>query len=429
MNFMPLILLAVCFICGIPVAYSLIIAVIPYFLQMAATMPTDIIVQRLVANSGSFPLLAIPFFILSGVIMNRAGITQRLMVLADCLVGHLTGGLGQVNVLLSAMSGGMSGSCAADAATQCKILVPEMTKRGYDISFSAAVTAASSLITPIIPPGIALVMYAYLVDVSVGKMFMAGYVPGILTTVLMMLLVYWISKKRHYKGSRTKRASAQELWQATRQGIWGLFIPFGILIGLRMGLFSPTEAGALCCLYSLIIGLFVYRTIKLKDLWSMIWEAVLGTCTVLFLMAAANVFAYYLSWERIPHEFSKLLVDATDNPFVFLIIVNVVFLVLGMFLEGGASMVILAPILAPVAASLGIDMIHFGIVMVFNITIGCITPPFGIILYLVSPLLKINVRELMRAIWPFIGVFIIVLMIITFCPTITTWIPNLVFGR
>ena len=416
------------FIAGFPVAFALIIASIPYFIQMAATMPMDIIIQRLVANSSSFPLLAVPFFIFAGVIMNYAGITSRLMYLADCLVGHFTGGLAQVNVLLSAMMGGMSGSCAADAATQSKILVPEMTKRGYDIGFSAAVTAASSLITPVIPPGIALVMYAFLMDQSVGKMFAAGYMPGILTAILMMLLVWYISKKRGYRGSRETMAPAREIGKAFLEGIWGIFIPFGILLGLRFGLFSATEAGALCCVYALIVGFFIYRTLHIKDFKAMIHETLVSSCTVLFLMASANVFSYYLSWERIPHQLAQLLISITDNPFLFLLIVNVFFLILGMFLEGGASMVIFAPILAPVAQALGIDMIHFGIIMVFNITIGCITPPFGIILFLVAPLLKIKVKDVVREIWPFIGVFIVVLLIITYCPKLALWIPNLLFS-
>ena len=425
----PFIILASLFILGVPVAYCLIIASLPYFMQQSDSLPLMMIIQRLVANAGNTTLQAIPYFIVCGIIMNYAGITKRLMNLADCLVGFMPGGLGEVNVLLSAMMGGMSGSCAADAATQCKILVPEMTNHGYDIEFSAAVTAASSLITPIIPPGIALIMYGYLTETSIAQMFAAGYMPGILTTVLMMILVYIISKKRGYKGSRTRIAGGKELLRACYEGVWGLFIPFGIVLGLRFGVFAPTEAGALCCLYSFLVGLIIYRSIRVKDLYPMLLEGVTGTCSVMFLMCAANVLAFYLSWERIPHMFSEVLISLTNNKYVFLIVVNVAFLIMGMFLEGGASMTILAPILAPVAAALGIDLVHFGIIMVFNITIGCITPPFGIILFLVAPLLNLDVRRVIKEIWPFIGVFIIVLILITFWEDLALLIPRWMAGK
>lgn len=425
---LPIFLLFFFFLLGVPIGFALLIAVLPYFMFINTSLPVDVIIQRVVANTEAVSLWAIPFFIAAGTIMNYAGITPRLMKMAEALTGHMRGGLAQVNVLLSAMQGGLSGSCAADAAVQCKILVPEMSKRGYDVPFSAAVTAASSLITPIIPPGIGLILYAFLANVSVGKMFFAGYIPGILMTAGLMLLVHFISKRRGYLPSREKRAGVKDIVKIGLEAAWALFLPLGLILGLRIGMFTPTEGGAMCAVYSVLVGVFIYKDLKPTHIWPIIEESVLGTATVMLIMCTANAFSYYMSYERIPYAMSQFLIHMDLGKVGFLIAVNILFLVLGMFVEGGASMIILAPLLAPVAASLGIDLVHFGIIMVMNITIGAITPPFGVILFLVAPLLGIKVSTLTKEIWPFIGVLILVLIAVTFVPQIVLFIPNLVFG-
>ena len=427
MNFIPCIILAICFALGVPVAFSLILACIPYFV-MDPYISINVIIQRMVANAESTSLMAVPLFIVAGSIMNYSGITNRLMNLADALVGHLTGGLGHVNVVLSTMMGGISGSGAADASMESKLLVPEMEKRGYSRAFSAAVTAASACITPIIPPGVGMVVFAFVCEVSLGKLFCAGYLPGLMMCVSMMIVVGIISKKRGYKPSREKRASAKEVWKLTKDAAWALFLPFGLIMGLRIGMFTATEGGAMMALYSLLVGKFVYKELKFEQTPQIMCEAVVSMSSVMLILCAANVFSYYLSWERIPQAMSELLISISGNKFVFLLMVNVLMLILGMFLDGMACMIILAPLLAPVATALGINMIHFGITMCLNCALGAITPPFGTYIFLVAGTVKLKADKLVKELVPFIAVCLLVLGLVTYIPWISMIVPKLVYG-
>jgi len=426
MNLMPVFILAACFLLGVPIAFSLIICVVPYFLA-DPYMASSTIIQRLVSNTESVSLLAVPFFTLAGAIMNHSGITDRLMKLSDGLVGHMTGGLGHVNVILSTLMGGVSGSGAADAAMEAKLLVPEMTKRGYDLDFSCAITAASSCITPIIPPGISLVIYACLVEQSVGKMLCTGYVPGLLITIGLMIGVHIISKKRGYLPSREKAASPKELWKLCKEALWALLLPFGLILGLRFGLYTATEGGALMCMYSLIVGLFIYKEMKWSDIPGILKEAAFSNASVMVIMCAANLFSYYLSWERIPFQLAQLITGTVHNKYMFLLLVNVIFLILGMFLDGTASMIILAPLFAPIAKSMGIDLIHFGLILVLNITVGSITPPFGMYLYVTASAAKCKIGPIVKAMIPFVVILLIVLLMCTYIPWLVTIVPELVF--
>lgn len=427
MNLIPLLILAVCFACGIPVAYAMTLCVIPYFIADPYISST-VIIQRLISNTESPSLMAVPFFIIAGCMMNYSGATSKLMDLADCLMGHLTGGLGHVNILLSTLMGGISGSGAADAAMECKLLVPEMEKRGYSRAYSGAVTAASACITPIIPPGVGLVVFAVVCEVSVGKLMCAGYVPGIMMCVGMMILNRFISRKRGYKGARSHRASFAETWKAFRSALWALVIPFVLILGLRVGAFTATEGGALIALYSIIIGKFVYKELEIKQIPKIMMESVYSTAPVMLILCAANVLSYYLSWERIPHNLTAWLISVTSNKYVFLLLVNILMLILGMFLDGMACMMIIAPLLAPVATAFGINLIHFGIVMVLNCAIGAITPPFGSYLFLVAGTIHVKTSSVVREIWAFIAVCVIVLLLITYLPGLVTFIPKLIYG-
>ena len=426
MNLIPLLILLVCFMMGVPIGFSLVIAVIGYF-AADPYISLTILVQRMVSSAESVSLMAIPFFVTGGAIMNYSGISSRLMALADALVGHMTGGLGQVNVLLSALMGGVSGSGAADAAMECKLLVPEMERRGYDRGFSAAVTAASACITPIIPPSVALVIFAFICGVPTGKLLCAGYLPGILLCICQMVIVHRISKKRGYLPSREKIASPKELWKLLKEGIWALFLPFGLIMGLRIGMFSATEGGALMCVYSLAIGTLVYKEMGLRHIPLIIKDAVVSTASVMIILCSANVFSYYLSWERIPAYLSDLIINVAGNKYVFLMLVNILFLILGMFLDGTASMIILAPLFTPIAIQMGIDPIQFGIIIALNIAIGAITPPFGIYIYIVSSTLTIRTEKVVISLLPFIAGAIIVLLLVTYIPWISTLIPELVY--
>lgn len=422
----PLVALFVMFALNIPVAFCLMAATLSYFVLCPTGLKAFMVVQRMVASSESFPMLAIPFFILAGTIMTYSGISTRLMSFAECLTGHMNGGLGQVNILLSAMMGGVSGSSNADAAMEAKMLVPEMVKRGYRTDFSAAVTAASACITPIIPPGITLILFAFMAEVSVNKMFIAGYVPGILITIALMIVVTIISRRDGYKPTREKRATIKEICHEFKDAIWALFMPLGLIMGLRFGMFTPSEAGAVSVVYTLFVGFCVYKELKINMLGKVLKESIEGTCTVMLIIVSAAAFSYYMSWERIPQAVTAGLTDLTQSPVMLLIILNIFLLILGMFLEGTASLIIITPLILPVAVALGIDPVHLGIVMVVNITIGGLTPPFGTLIFIVCSTLQLEITKFVKASLPFIVALLAVLAIITFIPDIVLFLPNLI---
>ena len=431
MNFdiwIPIICIVAMALLNIPMWIAIIGGCLPYFFFIETTLPAQIAVQRIVAVTESSSYLAIPFFVTAGAIMNYAGISRRLLDLADALVGHLTGGLGHVNVLLSVMMGGISGSAAADAAMEAKILVPEMKKRGYEENFCAAVTIASSLITPIIPPGMGLIIFAFATEISVGRMFAAGYLPGLLCMIFMMAYVWYVSKKNGYKGSRDQMASGKELLKLTAKAFWAILIPFGILLGLRGGMMTATEAGAICAMYSLAVGVFVYRETKLEHVWPIIKESVLGTATVMVLICCCNTLSYFMTYEQVPQALASGMLSMNLNKWTFLLMVNVLLIFIGMVMEGGPAMMILGPLLMPIALKLGIDPIQFGIMFVFNLGIGNMTPPFGIVLYQVSGLMGLKITKVSKATIPFIGIMLLVLAIIMCCPKLILFIPNLLYG-
>lgn len=427
MTLWPLLILAICFVFGVPVAFSMVGSVIPYFM-VTPHLDVSLIIQKLVTNTESTSLMAAPVFIFAGAIMNYSGVTTRLMNLAETLVGHLTGGLGHVNILLSTLMGGLSGSGVADAAIESKLLVPEMEKRGYSKAYSGAVTAASACITPIIPPGVGLVVYAVLVQISVGKLLCAGYVPGFLMCISMMILNGYISKKRGYKPSREKSASAKEIGSALRESSWALVIPFGLIIGLRVGAFTATEGGAMIAAYSFIIGKFIYKEIKWSDVPKILLDAVYGTGPVIMVLCTTAVLSYYLSWERIPQMMTQVLISVCHNKYIFLLLVNILMLILGMFLDSFACMIIVAPLLAPVATAFGINLVHFGLVLCLNSAIGAITPPFGSYIFLVSGTIHCRMEDMVHDLIPYILVITLVLLICTYCPWLVTIVPKLVYG-
>ena len=425
MIYLPILLLFVLYFLGIPISYALLASAIFYFTFFDAGMPADLVLQKFISATASFPLLAIPFFVMAGSVMNYAGISKKLMQMAEVLTGHLTGGLAQVNVLLSTFMGGISGSANADAAMQSKILVPQMEKNGYSRAFSAAITASSSAISPVIPPGIVMIIYALIAQVSVVDLFIAGYVPGILMAIALMICVSMISKKRKYKPSRKSTAGFKEIAQQAKDSLWSLLLPLGIILGLRFGLFTPTEAGAMAVLASIIIGSVIYKELKLTHVKSILLDTVYGTGTVVLIIVSASVFGYYLTWERIPQDLTQALVEFTDNKYLMLAVVNVFLLAIGMVLEGGAALIIVAPLLVPVAVALGIDPIHFGMVMIVNIMIGGITPPFGSLMFTTCSVTKIPIVEFIKEVWPFIIALLAVLILITYVPGLVTFLPSL----
>ncbi len=422
---------AVCIIAlmvmGVPVWTSMFLGVLPYFVSLnSLNFAASTAIQRMIATLEQSAYLAIPYFVTAGAVMNYAGLSKRMLDFADALVGHINGGLGLVNVLVSVFMGGCSGSAAADAAVDCKMLVPEMEKKGYDIDFSAAVTIASSLITPIIPPGTGLIVYAMLANVSVGRMFAAGYLPGFLTAAIMCILVYVISKKHGYKGSREKMASFKEIGKLGLEGAWALFIPFGLLMALRNGMFTANEAGAACVVYTIIVGAFIYKELKWEHAWPIMKESFLGTATVMMTICGANAMSYWLNVERIPNAMAAALVNSGLSATGYLFLTVVMLLIFGMFMTSGIT--ILAPLLAPIASALGIDLIHYGMVMVFTLGIGNMTPPFGIVLYQVCGLLNRPFEKVVKATIPFIIMMIAMAIWLVVDPNLSLWLPKILYG-
>lgn len=425
MVFLPLILMFVLFALNIPVAFGMLISGLIYFTFMNNDIPTDMMVQNMVSGTESFSMLAIPFFITAGSIMGYAGISAKLMSFAEILVGHMKGGMGQVNCVLSALMGGISGSANADACFEAKMLVPEMEKRGFSREFSAAVTSASSCITPIIPPGICLILYANVANVSVQNMFFAGYIPGFAILIALMIVVHLVSSRDGYGAMRGKMSSLSEIGKGALESIWALMLPFGIVLGLRLGWFTPTECGAVLVVYSLLVGIFVYHEFKPRHIPLVLKESVISTACVMFIICTAKVLAKYLSWEQIPATISTFLTSLTDNKFVFLLLVNLFLLLMGMFFDTTAALIIFPPLLLPAALALGINPIHFGIIICINITIGGISPPFGVVSFAVLSVCNAKMGRYIRQLTPFLAALLIVLALVTFVEPVSMFLPSL----
>lgn len=425
-SILPVLLVLVLYFSSVPIVFALFGATLFYFMFIDVGTSAVLVFQKFVTSAQNFSLLAIPFFIMAGSMMNYSGISEKLMQFSDALTGHLKGGLGHVNIVLSMLMGGVSGSANADAAMQSKMLVPEMEKNGYSKEFSSAITAASSSVTPVIPPGINLIIYGIIASVSVNKMFIAGYVPGVLMSIALMIAVAIISNKRDYKPSREKKASSGEILRQMIDSIWALLFPFGIIASIRIGMITPSEAGAISIVYALFVGFFIYKKLELKHIPLILKETVYGTGSVVLIIVAANVFGYYLSWEGIPQKLTQALLGITTDKHMMLFLTNIILLVLGMFIEGGAAMVITAPLLVPIVTQLGVDPLHFGLVVIVNIMIGGITPPFGSMMFTVCGITGCPVDKFVREVWPFILALLVVLILITYVPSIVLFLPNLI---
>jgi tripartite ATP-independent transporter DctM subunit len=412
---------------GLPVALSMAVSSLVYILVTGIT-PDVTLAQRMIAGVESFPLLAVPFFILAGTIMNHAGITRRLMAFADALVGHMLGGLAKMNVLLSTFMGGLSASANADAAMQAKMVAPEMIRRGYRPGFTAAVTACSAVITPILPPGIGLIIYGFLADVSVGRLFIGGIVPSLLLCAFLMVTVHLISKRHGYRPMRAKMVSGRELGRAFLDALGALSIAAFIILGIRFGVFTPTEAGAVVVLYALFLGFVVHRELKWHQLPKVFAEAALATSTVMIIISAAAAFGFYMAWERIPALVAGMLVTITDNPVLLLLLINLLLLLVGMLIEGTAALILLTPILVPVVTRLDVDPIHFGLVIVLNLTIGGVTPPVGTLMYTTCSVMRVPIERFTAEGWALILSLLAVLLLVTLVPELVLFLPGRMMG-
>jgi tripartite ATP-independent transporter DctM subunit len=407
---------------GLPVGFVILAVSIllvlgnPGIMEIAFT-------QRVVLGTQSFPLLSIPLFILVGELMNVSGISTRVMGFAALLTRRMVGGLAQTNIVLSALLAGMSGSGNADAAMQAKILVPEMIKRGYPAPFSSVVTASSALIAPMIPPGICLILFGFVTNVSIGKMFMAGIVPGLLLAAALMVITYIIAKREGYEPAATT-PSTESLWRAFVRASPAIALPVIIIAGIRFGVFTPTEAAAVAVLYVLIFCL-AYGEVRRQDLTRALRAVVAATSAILLVLVASTAFSWVATFEQIPHRIGELTMNISQNPYGILAMIALLLMIIGMFIEGTALILILAPLFMPLVQQVGIDPIHYGIVFVFMIHFGGITPPVGIIMFTTCSITKVSIGDFSRAGIPFFLTIAAVAVLLILIPALSTFLPSL----
>ena len=409
---------------GLPVFFALLAA--PGLLLWLNGQERDItLLYRNVYNGmDSFPLMAIPFFMLAGELMNRGGITARLVEFAQAMMGHFRGGLAHVNVLSSMLFAGLSGSAVADTSAIGSMLIPAMEKQGYSRRFSAAITAASSVIGPIIPPSGIMIIYAYVMGESVAALFLAGIVPGIMVGVGLMLVISWMAN-RHDFPVATRRYSWPERGQASLKAFFPLMTPVIILGGILGGVFTPTEAAAVAVGYAIFIGLFVMKSLRLADLPDVLARAATTSAVVLLLVGAAMAFKTVVSLSHAPETLAAFILSISDNPLILLFLINLLLFIVGMFLDAGPAIIILGPILGPIFISMGIDPVHFAIIMSVNLTVGLATPPMGLVLFVASSVSGGRVESIARAIIPFLLVEIATIFLVTYIPAISMTIPRL----
>ena len=420
-----LVTLLVLFACNAPVAFAMMGTAIAFML-MRGTIPLLTIPQKVVEGMNSFVLLSVPFFLLAGVVMNTGGITARIFRFARTLVGHIRGGLGHANVVAGMIMAGMSGSAQADAAGLGQIAIDGMRREGYDVGFSASVTAAAATIGPIIPPSIILVIYGSLGGVSVGALLIGGILPGVLMGICLMTAVWVISGRRGYPIHA--RASLREVLHSARETIWALLAPVILIGGILSGYFTPTEAGAVAAIYAFIVAAFVYREIGWADIPRILGEVAIANAGIMLIIGAAAPFGWSITWEGIPRAVADAIFDISRTQWVVLLLINVALLIAGMFMEGIAILTVLMPVLRELAVQTGVDLVHFGLVVCLNLMIGTLTPPVGVVAYIICIITNLSFPELMKDLWPFIVALIVALAVITYFPPIVLILPKLVFG-
>ena len=425
MLFVFLIILFTGIILGIPIVFCMAIANVVMLLIMDFPMVSYI--QKLFTGMDSFTLLAVPFYMFVGEVMNRGGIAKRLLVFSDSLVGHIKGGLGHVNILSSLFFGGISGSAIADTAAIGGLLIPPMKEEGYEPAYSAAITASSSVIGIIIPPSIPFILYGVTTSTSISKMFIGGIIPGILTALILMVVTFFTvgkHKKNLYVGGKTK-FSLKKVFIAFKSAWTALLVPFIIVGGILAGVFTATEAGVIAAVVALFLGRFVFKELKIQDLPQILFNTAKTTASVLFLCGTASVTAYLLTLAHVPQELSSFFSSLSDNPLVIVFFANILLLLVGFVMDITPAILILSPVLLPVMQSYGIDPVFWGVITCINLGIGLITPPVGTVLYVASGVAKVKMEELVHALIPFfIGMLVLLVLLILFPPLIT-FLPNL----
>lgn len=411
---------------GMPVAFAVGISSIFYF--MSDGLPLQIVIQRMVSSTQSFSLLAVPFFVLAGNLMNETGITRRLIKFANQITGYMRGGLAQVSLVLSLLMGGISGSATADAAMESRILGPAMKKKGYSKGFTAAVLSMGGLIVATIPPSLGLIQYGVVGEVSIGRLFIAGFVPGTLLTIAYMITVSRIAKKRGYAREADRPPTVKEIFMGFVENIWALIFPLILIIGIRFGIFTPSEAGAFAVVYALFIGFFVYRELTLSKLMEVLRQTGVDLAVIMLIIICSNSFGYALVTGQLPQTLARAIVAVSTNNFIILLVIMAFLFVMGMFMEATANVLILTPIFLPIITRLGIDPVHFGILFMIMVTMGGMTPPVGVTMYTACSILDCPIDEYTKESTPFVVTVIVMIIVLAAFPQIVLFLPNMVYG-
>lgn len=412
---------------GLPIAFAMGLATI-LAIAWHGTLPFSLFAQRALIGADSYSLLAIPFFILAGNLMNVGGITERIITFANACVGRFTGGLGLTTVMSCMVFSGVSGSAVADASALGKVLIPGMKRQGYDGGFAASVTAAASVMGPIIPPSIPLVIYGLSVGkgVSVAALFLGGVIPGLMLALGLSIVVYIIAKKRNYP--KHEAVPFRQLVSAAGQAGWALFMPVLILVGITGGIVTVTESAAIAVLYAAFVGMVIHRELTWRNIGPIFVQTALDTAVVMIIIAFASGFGWLMAVSGLPRQVAGIITSISDNPLIILLMINGLLLVVGLFMEAIAAMIILIPVLIPIVEAAGIDLVHFGLVMVFNLMLGLLTPPVGILLYICGNFANVRIEAVVREVLPFLFVGVLILALITFFPSLVLWLPKLVLG-
>jgi tripartite ATP-independent transporter DctM subunit len=418
------VMLAGMLICGMPVAIALA-GSSAIFVIFNGSPPPMVVAHRMINGVDSFPLLAVPFFILAGNLMNTAGITERIFNFALALVGWMRGGLGHVNVGASVIFAGMSGAAVADAGGLGAIEIKAMRDAKYDAKFAVGITAASSTIGPIIPPSLPMVIYGVVAGASIGQLFVAGFIPGLMMAGSLMIMIAIMARRKGFGRDQTFYWSV--LWSTFQRAFLSLLTPVIIVGGILSGAFTPTEAAVAACAWALFLGLVVYRTLSLPRFLRVSFDTIETTAVVLLVVGAAAIFAWVLTSNRVPEQFAAGLLAISDRPWVLLLLINLILLAVGCFMETVAAITIMVPVLLPIAVTLGIDPVHFGVIMVLNLMLGLLTPPVGMVLYVLARVAKIPFEQCVVGTAPFLVPLVIVLLLVTFVPGITMWLPTLIY--
>jgi len=414
--------LVICFAINVPIGFALAIAAL-FAMIFSGNLPLTLIPMRMVAGANSFPLLAIPFFMLAGAIMERGGVSRRIVELASTLVGHVRGGLAAVSIVGCTFFAAISGSTPATAAAIGNLTIPEMEKRGYERSYAAAVVAAAACLGVIIPPSITMVIFGVTANVSVGKLLIGGIVPGCFLSVLLLFMNRYMSGKLGYPTE--ERHSWKERLRTLADASWGLMMPIIILGGIMSGVFTPTESSAIAVVYGLIVSFFVYRELTLKDLVPIFYKASLNSAMIMLLIAAANPFGWLMTVEQVPTIVSHSILSFSTNKYVIYFLMLVIYLILGTFMETAAIILLIVPVFVPIAEQVGIDLVQFGVITVISLAIGMATPPVGISLFACCSIANVSMGEITKKILPFLIVMMLGLFFLAYVPVITTFLPNL----